>query len=216
MNPYYQQTYSNTPVAQPLPPGTYDPSCPVTVASPTSSFPASVLRHENEAKAYLSSQGWPVHMQSAFLKNLPKIAIRIFLCDDSGSMGTEDGKTLVKYQGKAKSVKCSRWKELTTALQFHLELAHQGGIPTEFRFLNAFGNSVQIGFDDSSSLNGYNQIKSLLTDGSCSGGTPLCRHIREITEMVRSYEAQLRANGQVVCLVIATVKQSVFSVFHSS
>lgn len=210
MNPYYQQAYV-TPVAQPILDGKYDPSCPAVSAIPGNSFPAIIPRHENEAISYLTSQGWPMHMQRAFLKNLSKVAIRIFLCDDSGSMGTEDGKTLVKYQGKAKSVQCSRWKELTTALQFHLELAHQGGIPTEFRFLNAFGNSIRIGFDDSSSITGYNQIKSLLTDGSCSGGTPLCRHIREITEMVRSYESQLRANGQVVCLVIATV--SIYNLF---
>jgi hypothetical protein len=100
-------------------------------------------------------------------------------------------------------VKCTRWKELTNALKFHLQLASSGSIPTEFRFLNSC-SPVQIGFHLNEDIGGYQRIKAVLDDGSPSGGTPLCRHISEVTEMIRYYESQLRANGQVVCLIIAT------------
>lgn len=103
----------------------------------------------------------------------------------------------------SRAVKCSRWKELTNSLRFHLDLSHFGGIPTEFRFLNS-SNPLRIGFDSTESEQSYQRIKSILDDGSPGGGTPLCRHIREVTQMIQLFEPQLRANGQVVCLIIAT------------
>lgn len=102
-----------------------------------------------------------------------------------------------------RAVSCSRWKELTNSLKFHLELSKAGGIPTEFRFLNS-SYPLRIGFESTLTQQSYQQMKSILEDGSPGGGTPLCRHIREVTEVVKHYEAQLRANNQVVCLIIAT------------
>src|SRR5690242_7272394 len=131
MNPSYQPQY-----AAGAPPAVYaEPVYTQDVhAHPSQGFPSSVVQNEGGAREFLEAQGWPKPMQDGFLKNLSKIAIRVFICDDSGSLGTEDGKSLVSYQGKTSSIKCTRWKELTTALKFHLELAKCGIIPTEFRF----------------------------------------------------------------------------------
>jgi hypothetical protein len=68
--------------------------------------------------------------------------------------------------------KCSRWKELITALQFHAEVAHRGCIPSEFRFLNA-ASPLQIGYDVSQPADNFEVLRGLLNDGSPGGGTPL-------------------------------------------
>ncbi len=102
-------------------------------------------------------------------------------------------------------VPCSRWVELSTALRFHAGLAHAGGIPTEFRLLNA-SRPLRIGFDSSSSANVT--LLCSFFDESPSGGTPLCRHIREIISQIRALEPQLRASGQKACIIIATDGES--------
>lgn len=48
-----------------------------------------------QAKEFLTSQGWPPGLQKAFLKLLPRIAYRYFICDDSGSMMQNDGNRIV-------------------------------------------------------------------------------------------------------------------------
>ena len=39
-------------------------------------------------------------------------------------------------------------------------------------------------------------------------GTPLCRHIREIIEKIKSIEGSLRSKGQKACVIIATDGES--------
>jgi len=39
-------------------------------------------------------------------------------------------------------------------------------------------------------------------------GTPLCHHIREIIEEIRSIEDSLRRNNQMACVIIATDGES--------
>ena len=43
---------------------------------------------------------------------------------------------------------------------------------------------------------------------SPGGGTPLCKHIREVTEKIRRMESSLRASGQKACVIIATDGES--------
>jgi Mg-chelatase subunit ChlD len=47
-----------------------------------------------------------------------------------------------------------------------------------------------------------------LFDVFVGGGTPLCKHIREVIEQIRLMEPQLRANAQKAVLVIATDGES--------
>jgi hypothetical protein len=104
-------------------------------------------------------------------------------------------------------VKCSRWKELTTSLLFHAEVAHRGCIASEFRFLNN-GAPCEIGFDLSQSSTDFNRLKSILTDGSPNGVTPLCRHINEVAEKIRQLTPALLKAGKKAMIVIATDGQA--------
>ena len=46
----------------------------------------STLPNEEGAREFLSSLDWPRGLQQIFIRNLKKIPIRFFLCDDSGSV----------------------------------------------------------------------------------------------------------------------------------
>ena len=103
-------------------------------------------------------------------------------------------------------LKCSRWVELTEALKFHVNFARQASAPTEFRLLNG-APPIRIGMTDGEEMTRLSTLNAML-DGSPSGGTPLCRHIREVVAAIRAAEQELRANGQKACLIIATDGES--------
>jgi hypothetical protein len=64
---------------------------------------------------------------------------------------------------------------------------------------------ILIGAEDSADrLDIFNNI----INSSPNGGTPLCRHIREVIERIRPMEQSLRLARQKVCLVIATDGES--------
>lgn len=69
-------------------------------AEPVQAAPQIISRdlsHINAggAKEFLQQKGWPEGLQNAFVDNLAKVPIRFFICDDSGSMMTNDGHKLV-------------------------------------------------------------------------------------------------------------------------
>ena len=103
-------------------------------------------------------------------------------------------------------IKCSRWVELAEALKFHVEFAKQACAPTEFRLLNG-APPIKVGMMDADDSSRVSMLKAML-DGSPSGGTPLCRHIRDVITQIRAAEQELRANGQKACLIIATDGES--------
>ena len=103
-------------------------------------------------------------------------------------------------------IKCSRWTELTEALKFHVNFARHAAAPSEFRLLNG-APPIRIGMNDSEEANRLSTLNAVL-EGSPSGGTPLCRHIREVIVQIRAAEQELRANGQKACLIIATDGES--------
>jgi hypothetical protein len=137
----------------------------------SSSAVSSTVQNELGAKEYLSSNNWPPYMIDNFLQSLNALPYRYFICDDSGSMSLEDGKVAVTYNGVTKALPCSRWKELTTSIQFHADLAHQGGIASEFRFLNT-GIPFRIGYPksrtDISHVANYENFKNILS--ACEPG----------------------------------------------
>jgi hypothetical protein len=99
---------------------------------------------------------------------------------------------------------CSRWVELTEALLFHAHLAHEGRIPCEFHFLNnTTSGPFMIGFDDIDSQTALNGFQTYCRKRP-NGKTPLCKHIRNITEKIRRGEKELRRNNQLACFIIAT------------
>lgn len=158
------------------------------------------------AKEYLATHHWPKGLQETFVQNLTKIALRVFICDDSGSMAGNDGHKLLGNNNNKRMVSCTRWSELTESLRFHAGLAKAAGALTEFRLLNGSAPIV-IGSGDVEEESRHEALMSLLND-SPGGGTPLCRHVREVIEKIRPMEAQLRANGQKVCVIIASDGES--------
>jgi hypothetical protein len=128
----------------------------------------------------------------------------IFQIDDSGSMCINDGNHLVKSGKSVKTVSCTRWQELMDCMRFHTKLAEVSGSMTEFRLLNG-APPVVVGTPDGGV--GYSKMQQIM-DRSPGGGTPLCRHIREVCERIREIEPQLRANGHKAVVVIATDGES--------
>ena len=54
--------------------------------------------NEEKARAFLHENAWPLGLQDALMKGLKKIPIRYIICDDSGSMTTNDGYRFEKYE----------------------------------------------------------------------------------------------------------------------
>jgi hypothetical protein len=199
--------------AYPVPPDIYAatamPSAPPTAPPPMPTRQATVRLPENDnaIRSYLEEYGWPVGLQSTFIHNLNRVPIRFFICDDSGSMTTADGKTTVRTgPNSLKQINCARWTELTTALKFHAGLARVANAPTEFRLLNG-APPIMIGDGDDLDNNKFNTLNAIF-DHSPGGGTPLCRHIYEVTEQLRHLAPGLRAAGQKAVVMIATDGES--------
>lgn len=90
-------------------------------------------------------------------------------------------------------------------MKFHAGLAEAICLPTEFRLLNG-STPIILGRGDPSRA-GYQAFTALL-DSSPGGLTPLCHHIREVTEQIKLLENQLRANAQRAVIIIATDGES--------
>lgn len=99
-------------------------------------------------------------------------------------------------------IKCTRWAELTNSMKFLMKLARAAEAPCEFRLLNG-AHPILLGRNDPDEADRVASLAALLND-SPGGGTPLCKHIREVVEEVKSLEHQLRAAGKKACIVIAT------------
>lgn len=180
----------------------------VLPSAPTDDAPSFLQGVQNEGGAceFLSQHKWPTALQTSFLNNLKRTPVRFFVCDDSGSMAAHDGHRVVDNNGKFQMVTCSRWTELGESMRFHIGLARAGCIPTEFRMLNSSA-PVRIGFSPDESPDSANSLVDLFTH-SPGGGTPLCRHIREITAEITAYAPYLRSRGQRACVIIATDGES--------
>jgi hypothetical protein len=77
----------------PLPvPGSSHPPGSVANAYPNG---LPCVQNEGAAKEFLSRCQWPESLQESFIQSVSKIPLRFFICDDSGSMETGDGKRVV-------------------------------------------------------------------------------------------------------------------------
>ena len=54
--------------------------------------------NEVKAREFLHNNAWPPGLQDALIKGLKKIPIRYIICDDSGSMTTNDGMKFESYE----------------------------------------------------------------------------------------------------------------------
>lgn len=160
---------------------------------------------EQGLQLFLTAQGWPPGLQKVAKESMRRCPVRFFIVDDSGSMLSNDGHKLVVQGHTSKVIPCSRWTELTESLRFHAGLANAAKAITEFRLLNG-APPVVVGRRD----DGGQGLSAALAVFSLdpSGGTPLCRHIQEVTTHIRIIEHELRAAGQKAVLVIATDGES--------
>lgn len=93
MNPNYVPVVA-VPVANPV---AY-PSAPAPFQKTSSTSQAQFIDgqfNDGGAREFLSQHNWPAGLQDTFVKNLTKVAFRFFICDDSGSMSSNDGHKLV-------------------------------------------------------------------------------------------------------------------------
>jgi hypothetical protein len=83
-----------------------------------------------------------------------------------------------------------------------LEAARAADIPTEFRLLNG-SEPILIGGGLDRADEGYAILKSIF-DGQPRGGTPLCKHVKDVIAKIRTKEAELRSSRRKACVVICT------------
>jgi hypothetical protein len=118
-------------------------------------------------------------------------------------MMTGDGNRFLDAGNVKKRIQCS---ELTEALKFHANVSRAAKCQSEFRLLNG-ANSIMIGNNDNLDDIRYSTLMTLF-DSSPSGGTPLCKHIRDVVERIREIAPNLRAMNQKACVIIATDGES--------
>ncbi len=71
-------------------------SAPPMATPMTSGYaPLPALQNDGGAREFLMQCKWPGPLQESFINNLARTPLRYFVCDDSGSMCTDDGKKLV-------------------------------------------------------------------------------------------------------------------------
>ena len=98
--------------------------------------PSDKASYVTATREFLNSKHWPVGLQTFLLNNLNKVAYRYFICDDSGSMASNDGTRILGVGNNSKVVSSTRWMELSEAMVYHSNLAHALGAPCQFRLLN--------------------------------------------------------------------------------
>jgi len=157
--------------------------------------------HESKAKPYLKQHEWPDGLQNSLFNSCKKIPIRFFIVDDSGSMGTTDGKRVVGTGTKAKVIDCTRWSEVTASLIFHAEIAEKMGAPTEFRLLNG-ADPIIVGLDGDNGES-LKFLKEVFEE-SPGGKTPLCTQIAGVVKEIVAIQDALRSAGKKACVVIVT------------
>ena len=154
---------------------------------------------------FLSANDWPPGLQQYVNDNANNIPLRLFICDDSGSMEATDGVQIVRNTRNLSMRPCSRWTELGDSITFHSTLASLLNVNSEFKLLNKWSSlSTGDGHDE----NRLKKFHSVFNNESPSGGTPLCNSIRGAIGKVQRVEKDLRANRKKACVIIATDGES--------
>eukprot|EP00933_Yihiella_yeosuensis_P063105 TRINITY_DN6617_c1_g1_i1.p1 TRINITY_DN6617_c1_g1~~TRINITY_DN6617_c1_g1_i1.p1 ORF type:complete len:497 (-),score=70.88 TRINITY_DN6617_c1_g1_i1:439-1929(-) len=161
----------------------------------------------------IASLGAPVGLAKLISEESRKIALRIFLLDNSGSTAHPDGQILEETAEICQWRRCTRWEEIVhTALQ-HAKWNFKLGVPCEFVLLNPLSTGAQLteGIDfqriDASGNAGDKQLEALekmLGDIGPRGCTPLSDRLQKIRERLKPEAMSLARNGQQVILVMLT------------
>lgn len=142
-----------------------------------------------------------------------RIALRVFLLDNSGSTAHPDGRRLVWKESLASFQQCTRWEEVTSMALEHARWNSVVGTPAEFILLNppVVGTAIEEGFDcirvdqtrgDVSVQ--ILQLQELLLRTQPGGATPLTHSLQKIKNRISLEARDIARRGQKVVLVIAT------------
>ncbi|GMH73393.1 hypothetical protein TrVE_jg806 [Triparma verrucosa] len=135
-----------------------------------------------------------------FVKSCDTFGSRFWIVDNSGSMATSDGHVMIE----GGMVTCSRWEELGSTICWHAEMSSRLQVPTEFRLLNPPPRANQVvTVGEGAAGRGLEEIRKACSSGP-TGRTPLCSQIRQVVQRVRLQESQLRAEGKMALVVIAS------------
>jgi len=164
----------------------------------------------------LVKQGFTPSLARSLDRAKDAFALRIWIVDNSGSMREADGHRIVDdMMGNANSIRfvdCTRWEEIRSTVEYHMQLASLIKAPTRFRMLNPardFETAGGLITELSIGMNGdlpfeaddkMAQLRRIQPEGS----TPLTQHMREIREELIAMAPELRQTGQRVSIVIAT------------
>jgi hypothetical protein len=111
MNEYDESDANNVVIAEAVPVSTnsVEVSFIEGVSEAKLSFYENSQINEGLAREFLYAHGWPEGLQNFLIRNLSKMPYRFFICDDSGSMSSNDGMRMVRLGSKISVVKCTRW-----------------------------------------------------------------------------------------------------------
>mmetsp|Transcript_975 Transcript_975/g.2762 ORF Transcript_975/g.2762 Transcript_975/m.2762 type:complete len:489 (-) Transcript_975:159-1625(-) len=176
-----------------------------------------VLRQQLSTSGFVAnayrSLGVPPALANLLTEEDSEIALRIYLLDNSGSMGSPDGQKLVpSADGSLRSSPCTRWEELVDMSVHHAAWNLELGVPCEFVLLNSPAPAAPVyGRDilrvDPQAGDGNAQVsatKRALCAIRPSGGTPLADRLEGIRMRLHQNSAELMQSGRKVILIIAT------------
>jgi len=174
---------------------------------------------DEQRRQYLATLDLPPGIANEILQSCKLFPLRIWVIDNSGSMGTSDGHKLVRGPAGNEGLQtCSRWGELGDAILWHATLAANLGAPTEFRLLNAPPMAAKDCLGRPRTLqhlvcgigepaDEIAQVQEMLRTDPF-GRTPLCEQLNQVVDRVKEEEARLRTQGLRALVVVASDGQA--------
>ena len=159
----------------------------------------------------LLQEGYSSGLALALSENASRYDFRFWVVDNSGSMQIGDGHRIVtKPDGKQKAVACTRWEEIRETVKYHANMASVLDCPTIFQLLNDPGMRTcpqKFSVCEHGQRHAQQEVTNayeILRKVSPSGVTPLTQHIWDIEEHISAMAPELRRNGKIVAIILAT------------
>jgi len=166
---------------------------------------------DESADDYMLANGYPHGLREEVKNSCKQFPSRIWILDNSGSMGKCDGKKLLNLKGKqAKQlVQCSRWEELCKSVEFHADLVATLKAPTDFRLLNrSFETGEQYfsisSMDPREMRKQAENVKRIMRASVPHNATPLTMHLNAVRSRIIEELDKLTELGRRIVVVIAT------------
>lgn len=192
---------------------------------PSSSSSSSITTTRKiDTVEFQTTLGIPDGLMQSLCKNTDPNTFhkRIWIVDNSGSMGMLDGHQVLGTSSSMKATttttgeqkndtkECTRWKELEETVLCHAQLSHALNVPTDFRLLNNNNDNknnkkkeFRVGYGKKM-RNELKQAQTALAKTKPSGSSPLAESIQSIRQEIVSMLPKLKKEGSKVAVVIVT------------